>query len=80
MNPPIVKPNPPDRPGEPRVQRRRIVREEPPTRVDNRPPAPPAAQLPFTGPEDTLAYVMFGFALLLLGGGMVQFVSVRPTL
>ena len=80
VKPPIVKPNPPDKPGEPRVKRRRIVSEEPPARVENRPPAPPAAQLPFTGPEDTLAYVMFGFALLLLGGGMVQFVSVRPTL
>lgn len=80
-NPPIVKPSPPDKPGEPRVQRRRVVREEPPVRVENRRPAPvPAAQLPFTGPSEMLAYVMFGFALLLLGGGMVQIVSVRPTL
>jgi hypothetical protein len=80
-NPPIVKPLPPDNPGEPpRVQRRRIVREEPPVRIDDRPPAPEAAQLPFTGSTETLAFVLFGFALLLLGGGMVQFVSVRPTL
>jgi hypothetical protein len=78
--PPIVKPQPPDGPGEiPRVQRRRIVREEPPVLVDRRPPVP-AAQLPFTGPPETMAFVMLGFALLLLGGGMVQFVSVRPTL
>ncbi len=78
--PPIVKPSPPDKPGEPpRVQRRRIVKEEPPVR-NQRQPAPVPAQLPFTGPADTLAFVMFGFALLLLGGGMVQFVSVRPTL
>ncbi len=78
--PPIVKPQPPEEPGEiPRVQRRRIVREEPPVRVDRRPPVP-AAQLPFTGTSETMAFVMFGFALLLLGGGMVQFVSVRPTL
>ncbi|HYO61735.1 MAG TPA: LPXTG cell wall anchor domain-containing protein [Actinomycetota bacterium] len=82
VTPPIVKPSPPDNPGEPpRVQRRRIVKEEPPVRVRNRQPAPvPAAQLPYTGPSETLAFVMFGFALLLLGGGMVQFVSVRPTL
>ncbi|MDQ4124457.1 MAG: LPXTG cell wall anchor domain-containing protein [Actinomycetota bacterium] len=81
VKPPIVKPNPPDEPGEPRVKRRRVVSEEPPVRVEKRGPAPvPAAQLPYTGPEDTLAYVMFGFALLLLGGGMVQFVSVKPTL
>jgi hypothetical protein len=82
-NPPIVKPLPPDNPGEPpRVQRRRIVKEEPPVRVRNRQPAPvPSAQLPFTGPsDDALAFVLIGFALLLLGGGMVQFVSVRPTL
>jgi hypothetical protein len=79
--PPIVKPLPPGNPGEPpRVQRRRIVREEPPVRIDDRPPAPEAAQLPFTGSTGTLAFVLFGFALLLLGGGMVQFVSVRPTL
>ncbi len=79
--PPIVKPLPPDNPEEPpRVQRRRIVREEPPVR-NNRQPAPvPTAQLPFTGPSETLAFVMFGFSLLLIGGGLVQFVSVRPTL
>ncbi|HYP24516.1 MAG TPA: LPXTG cell wall anchor domain-containing protein [Actinomycetota bacterium] len=80
VKPPIVEPVP-DTPGEPRVKRRQITSEEPPVRVDNRGPAPvPAAQLPYTGPEDTLAFVMFGFALLLLGGGMVQLVSVRPTL
>jgi len=79
VTPPIVKPRPPDNPGEPpQVQRRRIVKEEPPVRVDRRPPAPPV--LPFTGSTETLAFVLFGFALLLVGGGMVQLVSVRPTL
>jgi hypothetical protein len=80
---PIVKPAPPDNPGvAPQVERKRIVREIPPPVASNRQPEPvPAAQLPFTGPTtDALAYVMFGFALLLLGGGMLQFVSVRPTL
>ncbi|HEX2295286.1 MAG TPA: hypothetical protein VHN37_08260 [Actinomycetota bacterium] len=78
--PPIVRPVPPDRPGAPpQVERLRIEREVPPVRFD-RPPAPVPAQLPFTGPPETLAFVMFGFALLLLGGGMVQLVSVRPTL
>ncbi len=80
VTPPIVKPGPPDNPGEPpQVKRRRIISEEPPVRVDRRPPEPPA-QLPFTGSSETLAFVLFGFALLLVGGGMVQFVSVRPTL
>ncbi len=79
--PPIVKPVPPDNPGDvPQVKRRRIVNEEPPVRIDDRQPTPVAAQLPFTGAAETLPFVMFGFALLLLGGGMVQIVSVRPTL
>lgn len=79
--PPIVKPVAPDNPGDvPQVKRRRIVNEEPPVRVNDRQPVPAAAQLPFTGASDTMPFVMFGFALLLLGGGMVQFVSVRPTL
>ncbi|MFN2588450.1 MAG: hypothetical protein ABR613_10095 [Actinomycetota bacterium] len=79
--PPIVKPAAPDNPGDvPQVKRRRIVNEEPPVPIDKRQPAPAAAQLPFTGASETLPFVMFGFALLLLGGGMLQFVSVRPTL
>ena len=79
VKPPVVEPRP-EGPGKPRVKRRVVVSEEPPVRVEKRGPAPVPAQLPYTGPEDTLAFVMFGFALLLLGGGMVQFVSVRPTL
>jgi hypothetical protein len=79
VTPPIVRPAPPDKPGVvPLVERLRIEREVPPVRVDERPPAPPV--LPFTGSTETLAFVLFGFALLLVGGGMVQFVSVRPTL
>ncbi len=81
--PPIVKPAPPENPGEvPRVERKRIVKEEPPVLTSRQPAPVPAAPLPFTGSSSTvtMAYVLFGFALLLLGGGMVQFVSVRPTL
>jgi hypothetical protein len=78
---PIVKPAGPDNPGDvPQVRRRRIVNEEPPVPIQPRQPTPVAAQLPFTGAADTLPFVMFGFALLLLGGGMMQIVSVRPTL
>jgi hypothetical protein len=81
VTPPIVKPVGPDNPGDvPQVKRRRIVNEEPPVPIQLRQPTPVAAQLPFTGAADTLPFVMFGFALLLLGGGMMQIVSVRPTL